>query len=184
MFLVSGIGNPGKEYEGTPHNAGFLFVDMLKEYFDNSTEYQVDDWIDESKLFKSLISKVRKEGEVVGILQKPTTYMNRSGEAVRNISEKFKIDMFVLVHDDLDIKLGDVKIQRGKAPKGHKGVLSVEEGIKTTDFLRVRIGIENRDNMNIPGEDYVLHNFTFSELETLDKAMRGILLDVVSNLNI
>lgn len=184
MFLVTGLGNPGKEYEDTPHNAGFLFLDTLKKRVESMPSYQVDEWEDESKLFNSLICKVRKGGEVVGLLQKPTTYMNLSGQAVRSIMEKFDIESFVLVHDDLDIKLGEVKVQLGKSPRGHKGVLSVETSLNSTDFLRVRIGIENRVNMNIPGEDYVLRKYTSQEKDILMTSIEESVTDILLDLNI
>ena len=171
MFLVTGLGNPNKEYDATPHNAGFLLVDSLRELLVDEN-IEVTDWQNEDKLFLSEICKVKKDGEVIGILQKPLTYMNLSGSAVKLIHNKFKIDNFILAHDDLDIKLSKYKIQNQKAPKNHNGVLNVQQMLKSEDFLRVRIGVENRENRNIPGEDYVLRKYTPPELDILTRTIK------------
>lgn len=166
MLLITGLGNPGKEYEKTPHNAGFLCLESLKRNL-SEKGYQVSDWENEEKLFNSQISKVKEGGELICILQKPLTYMNKSGMAVKTIVEKFGVNQFVLLHDDLDIQLGKYKIQREKSPKGHNGVLSVEEALGSTDFWRVRIGIESRNGKNIPGEEYVIRKYSKKEYEEL-----------------
>ncbi len=163
MFLITGLGNPGKEYENTAHNAGYFFVDSLREYLLINTNLQVSEWKSE-KIFLSDICRIKKDGELIGILQKPLTYMNLSGSAVKLILKKFKIEKYILSHDDLDIPLGKFKIQDGKAPKGHNGVSSVESVLKNKDFLRVRIGIENRGERLIPGEEYVLMPFSKKEI--------------------
>ena len=93
--------------------------------------------------------------------------MNKSGIAVKRIMEKFSINQFVLLHDDLDIQLGKYKIQREKSPKGHNGVLSVEQALGSTDFWRVRIGIESREGRNIPGEEYVIRKYSRKEYQEL-----------------
>lgn len=166
MLLITGLGNPGKEYEYTPHNAGFLCLESLKRnIFEKG--YDVSDWENEEKLFHSEISKVKEGGELICILQKPLTYMNKSGSAVKSIMKKFNVDQFVLLHDDLDIQLGKYKIQREKSPKGHNGVLSVEQALGSTDFWRVRIGIENRGDRNIPGEEYVIREYSKKEYDEL-----------------
>ncbi len=162
MFLITGLGNPGIEYANTPHNAGYFFVDKLREFFQSDSGLQISQWKNE-KIFLSEICKIKKNGELIGILQKPLTYMNLSGSAVKLISRKFKVDKYILVHDDLDIPLGNFKIQEGKSPKGHNGVSSVESVLKKKDFLRVRLGIENRGDRIIPGEEYVLQPFSKKE---------------------
>lgn len=166
MFLVTGLGNPGKEYERTPHNAGFLFVNTFREYL-KSKNTEVSDWKNEEKIFNSEICKVRNQGELLGILQKPLTYMNLSGGAVKLIYSKFDINEYILVHDDLDIPLGKYKIQREKSPKGHRGVKSVEDSLGTIDFTRVRIGVDNRRDIDILGEEYVLIKYSEKEYENL-----------------
>ncbi|HBB64645.1 MAG: Peptidyl-tRNA hydrolase [candidate division WS6 bacterium GW2011_GWD1_35_594] len=173
MFIVTGLGNPGKQYENTPHNAGFIALNSLREYLIQNTNYQVSEREDESKIFFSEICKVKKAGELIGILQKPLTYMNNSGSAVKLLKKKFPTENFVLIHDDLDIPLGKYKIQEGKSPKGHNGVLSVENSLSRNDFLRVRIGIENRGERLIPGEEYVLIPYNKKELEILKSTIQN-----------
>jgi len=167
MFLITGLGNPGKEYENTPHNAGYFFVDSIREYLLSNSNLQISDWKSE-KIFLSEICRIKKDGELIGILQKPLTYMNLSGSAVKLIFKKFKVEKYILAHDDLDIPLGKFKIQDGKAPKGHKGVSSVESVLKKKEFLRVRLGIENRGDRIISGEDYVLMPFSKKERAILN----------------
>ena len=182
MFLITGLGNTGGEYEKTPHNAGFLFLDCLRETFLKIPSLQISNWENEERLFKSQICKIKKDGELVCMLQKPLTYMNRSGIAVRAVINKFDIDGFVLAHDDLDIPLGKYKIQKEKSPKGHNGVISVESNLGTSDFLRVRIGIENRGERKIPGEDYVLQKYSDEELDTLKVTIEESIQELLSTI--
>ncbi len=180
MFILTGLGNPGKEYENTPHNAGYMFVNQLREYILNNTNLQVSEWVDERKMFLSEICKIKKDGELIGVLQKPLTYMNESGSAVKLLLKKFKTKEYILAHDDLDIPLGSNKIRKGKSPKGHKGVLSVEKVFPNKEFLRVRIGIENRKNRVISGDEYVLIPYSKKELAILEGSINEGILTLVS----
>ncbi|MGI6423434.1 MAG: aminoacyl-tRNA hydrolase [Candidatus Dojkabacteria bacterium] len=180
MFLIVGLGNVGKEYIDTPHNSGFLFLDILRERLLDISSLQVSEWINEKKLFQSEICKIKRDGEVIFLLQKPLTYMNRSGDAVRMIVEKFAPKSIILAHDDLDILLGRYKIGVEKSPKGHRGVLSVEEGIGRKDFLRVRIGVDNRGEREIPGEEYVLQRCSDAELSALTVSVKNAVEELLS----
>lgn len=180
MFIVTGLGNIGKQYERTPHNAGFMFVDTLREVLAQNTKLQVSEWIDESKLFLSEVCKIKKNGELIGVLQKPHTFMNSSGSAVKLLLKKFKYDNYILVHDDLDIPLGSSKTHIGKSPKGHKGVLSVESAVRGTDFLRVRIGIESRGSRVISGDEYVLIPYSKKELAILNSVIEESISDLIT----
>jgi PTH1 family peptidyl-tRNA hydrolase len=117
------------------------------------------------------------------VLVKPQTFMNQSGKAVKKLIDQYKIessDLWV-IHDDLDIALGDYKIQKGKGPKLHKGIESIEEKIGKTDFWRVRIGIENRSAENkISGETYVLQDFTEKEIEVIIPTIAKISKEIMS----
>ena len=115
MKLITGLGNPGKEYENTRHNAGFMFVDTLREKFLYQNTLIATEWRVENT-FQSEIAFIKSGSKIVAILQKPQTFMNNSGIAVEKIMKKFEISMeeFTLVHDELDIKLGEFKIQSGK----------------------------------------------------------------------
>lgn len=186
MKLITGLGNPGDKYEGIRHNVGFLFLDALREKFLYQKEISTTDWKKE-KMFSSKICLLKEGSKVLAMLQKPLTYMNRSGEAVAKIVSKHEItDLstdFILVHDDLDIPLGKFKIQTGKSPFGHNGIRSVEKRLGFVDFKRVRIGVEARKNKNVPGEDYVLGKFTKKEKklveEVIQDAIKGILADIL-----
>ena len=144
MKLLVGLGNLGPKYQNTRHNVGFLFLDFLVK----------NDLLD--KQIKTL---------------KPDTYMNQSGLAVAKKLSFYKLRPvnLIVVHDDLDLRLGEYKVQFGKGPKLHNGVDSVEKAIGTKDFWRVRIGVDNRipDN-RVSGESYVLQNFTPEELTILE----------------
>ncbi len=181
MFIITGLGNFGKEYVNTPHNAGFMFVDKFREYLVQNSNLQISEWEDERKLFLSELCKIKKGGELIGILQKPLTYMNNSGSAVRLLLKKHKADKYILAHDDLDIPLDTCKIHKGKSPKGHRGILSVEGVLPDKDFLRVRIGIENRKERVIPGEEYVLIPYSKKELVVLKGCIERSLIDLIQS---
>ena len=170
MILITGIGNGEPKYSETRHNAGHIGLDALRqalryEGFTAHTAFKYDKYV------QSDISKVKWGRDTVIILQKTMEAMNLSGIPVKSMFDREEIDEFVLFHDDLDIPLGDYKIQKGKSPVCHKGVQSVENELGTKDFWRVRIGIENRENRNIPGEDYVLGKFSKEEMAILGETL-------------
>ena len=107
--------------------------------------------------------------------------MNASGNAVKLLLNKFACDQYILAHDDLDMPLGRYKIQFGKSPKSHKGVLSVESALGDKAFLRVRIGVDNRGNRIISGDEYVLMPYTDKEIALLGKCIKDSILDLNSN---
>lgn len=157
MKIIVGLGNPGSEYERTRHNTGFMFVDKMS----GGQKFSVD---------RKFESEIYKSGNILFV--KPQTFMNESGRAVRKIMDFYKLSAadLVLVHDDLDIKLGEYKIQKGVGPKVHNGVTSVEQYVSDKNFLRVRIGVDNRDKSGYVGSgaDYVLGRYTKIELEAAD----------------
>lgn len=147
MFLIIGLGNPGPEYDNTRHNLGSRAVDLIaKELGAGSYRSQC----------KALLAQAEFGGHKV-LLAKPQTFMNLSGESVQEVVRWYKIDLkhLILVHDDLDIDPGKIKIARGGSDAGHKGVASVIEKLNTTDFSRVRIGI-GRKTLGGDNSDYVL----------------------------
>lgn len=177
MKLITGLGNPGKKYQKNRHNVGFLVLDRLRERFLFQKNYNVTDW-EEEKTFMSEMAFLKQGSRVIAILQKPLTYMNNSGQAVSKVVKKYDIEKleenFILIHDDLDIPFGKYKIQKSKSPKGHNGVADVESLLQTTKFQRVRVGIESRIEKNIPGEDFVLMNFTKDEQIVLDEVIDDV----------
>jgi PTH1 family peptidyl-tRNA hydrolase len=167
---IVGLGNTDKKYKNNRHNAGFLFIDYLLK----SNNYNQKN-LKNSQLF---------ENERELIIIKPKTFMNDSGLAVREIVKNYSIDIeenLIIVHDDLDIPLGKYKYQLAKSPKDHNGIKSVESHLKTNKFYRIRIGIDNRQNHNINGIDYVLRDFNKQELEILEVTFKEIKANIINN---
>ena len=185
MKLIIGLGNPGKKYQNNRHNVGFMVVDKLIQ--ENGNE----DW-SVSKKGKLLHVWMRLGGEKVELV-KPQTLVNGSGYSVAYVRRKhsdIKIEDIYVIHDDLDIKLGAYKIQKGKGPKVHKGLLSIYERTGTSGFWHVRVGVENRKkpfsilnfklSKKIPGERYVLQNFTEKEVKILKSVIDKIVQDLTN----
>lgn len=133
MKIIAGLGNPGTEYAQTKHNVGFMLVDALAEHL-NAPAWKED--------FFSAITEVRIGGEKV-FLVKPLTYMNNSGEALGPMLSYYKVDVddLVVVHDDMDIPAGTVRIRKKGGSGGHNGIKSILTHVGSEDFARVRIGI-------------------------------------------
>lgn len=159
MWLVVGLGNPGDEYAATRHNAGFLVVDRLARAW--GVELR-------GRLFKSRTALARRGGEDV-LLAEPKTYMNLSGTAVRAALEGKGLgpDRLVVVYDDLDIPLGEIRVRKTGRPGTHKGMISIVNEIGSAEFPRVRVGIGP-----LPGgrdaADYVLEPFRKAERADLE----------------
>jgi len=183
MRLIVGLGNPGERYNGTRHNTGFLVVEKLKNEIPNS-KFQITNQIQNInfQLEDKFSAEIFRLGKL--ILAKPQTFMNESGEAVFKIAAFYKIkqnDLYV-VHDDLDIKLGEYKIQKGVGPRLHYGIQSIENKIGSKDFWRVRIGVDNRGSENrTDGEKYVLQRFTEEERVILNEVIKKV-VDNLSNI--
>lgn len=160
MYLIVGLGNPEERYEGTRHNLGFALLDEL------TRKLNLIDWIMEDK-FKSEIIKTPQL-----ILVKPHTFMNKSGIAVSLIANYYKItpENIIIIHDELDLPLGKIKVRIGGAAAGHHGVESIIESLGTDKFIRVRLGIGNlrtqsseHKGQSISAEKFVLEPFLHSE---------------------
>ena len=168
MKLIIGLGNPGKEYAKTRHNAGFMVIDALAKNLRADFKFQ--------KKFNAEIAQVKLENEDV-VLLKPQTFMNLSGSPVRAVMDFYKIkpENIVVIHDDKDIMFGDVKYQTDRSAAGHNGIKSLIEHLGTQDFARIRVGVawEDKEKMGDTAE-LVLRNFTKTELESLEKIIEGI----------
>ncbi len=163
MFLILGLGNPGEKYAKNRHNIGFMFADWVKNSSTDISEWKYDKYADAD------LAKAQEKNEFsrIGLLAKPRTFMNRSGFSANKLITTYELQPTALfvAHDDLDISLGEFKIQQGKGPKIHNGLASIESSLRFKDFWRIRIGIDNRDpSRRIPGEPYVLQNFTDEEM--------------------
>ena len=146
--LLIGLGNPGKKYQNTRHNLGQILVSRYAQKL-------AVDLIPNHK-FKALVGETRV-GESKIILATPTTYMNLSGQSVTKIANFYKIipSAIYIAHDDLDLRVGESKIQFDRGPAGHNGIISIIENLGTQAFWRIRIGISHPID-NLPVEDYVL----------------------------
>ncbi|XOU93995.1 MAG: aminoacyl-tRNA hydrolase [Candidatus Kerfeldbacteria bacterium] len=155
MKLIVGLGNPGKEYQNTRHNIGFQILDTLN----NLPNYNHLSF-NEDKKFHGIMAKDQNI-----ILFKPSTFMNNSGEAVRAVTDYFKINSkdILIIHDDLDIDFGNIKIQQGKSAAGHNGVSSIISHLGNNDFWRLRYGVAGESRGQIPGDKYVLSRFSAEE---------------------
>jgi PTH1 family peptidyl-tRNA hydrolase len=157
--LIVGLGNPGREYHWTRHNLGFLLLDEL------AREHRISL---ERRGLKSVYGRGRiARGEV--ILAKPQTYMNLSGEAVQRLLHFFKIPPLELIvlHDDLDLPWGKIRIRIGGSSGGHRGILSIHETIGSEAFIRVKIGIGRPSTPGRDPADYVLDPLPEQEKEAL-----------------
>lgn len=173
MKLVIGLGNPGEKYQKNRHNTGFIILNKLKENW-NFSDFEF------SKKFNADISEGIFEDDKI-ILIKPQTFMNNSGEAVQKIMSFYKLDpeAILVIHDDLDINFGESKISNDSGPAGHNGVQDIINKIGTQNFKRIRVGIEGeekRKTRTIPGDVFVLQDFSEEELEKIKSLAKGIKL--------
>lgn len=154
MFLIVGLGNPGKKYEKTRHNVGFQVIDLLAERWE-CEHYDT--------AFQGELVKCSAQGKKV-LLLRPQTYMNLSGSSVAACAKYYKIPTsnVWVIHDDLDLPIGSLRLREGGSSGGHNGVQSIIESLGTRDFTRFRLGI-GRPNGPTPIEEYVLQPFTASE---------------------
>lgn len=158
MKLVVGLGNPGEKYTSTRHNVGFMVVDFLAE------RYQIS--VDKIK-FRSLTGKGIVAGEQA-MITKPQTFMNLSGEAVRPLFSYIDIEKedVIVIHDDLDLEFGRIKIKSGGGHGGHNGIRSIISHLGNKDFIRVRVGIgKPPPRWNV--SNYVLSPFSADESKEL-----------------
>ena len=159
MRLIVGLGNPGKEYENTRHNAGFKFIDK----FAKSQNLDFN-----KEKFKGLYTEFNYKGEKV-ILLKPQKYMNLSGEVIVRFKDFFKINLedILIICDDLDTELGKLKLKYKGSAGGHNGLKNIESNIHSNEYKRIKIGISNnKDHDRI---DYVIGKMPKDELNILEK---------------
>jgi len=170
MWLVAGLGNPGEEYADTPHNLGFLVVDLL------AARHAVRVTRPECL---SLVGPGRIAEQPV-LLAKPQTFMNLSGTSLKPLMAKHKIaaENLVLVYDDLDLPWGSIRVRPKGSPGSHNGVKSVTASLGTQEFPRVRMGIHPGHPLS-SGVDYVLSRFSRQQKKELDSSL-GLAADAVS----
>lgn len=167
MKLIVGLGNPGKEYEKTRHNFGFIAVDEIRNALKASSWKFV-------KKYNALFSEVNINGEKV-TLMKPQTFMNLSGKAIGSYSKFYKIDSVnvCVLHDDKDLKLGKIRIRKTGSSGGHNGIQSIIDRLGTKDFWRFRLGIDGENLKNTT--EYVLGVFRKKEKQIVEEILKKII---------
>lgn len=174
MYIIAGLGNPGKEYEGSRHNVGFMTLDVLAD------KYQIDI---REKAHKALIGKGMIEGNKV-ILVKPQTYMNLSGESIRSVMDYYKTEPseFIVIYDDISLEPGQIRIRKKGSAGGHNGIKNIIAHLGTQEFPRIRIGVgEKPPRMDLA--DYVLSRFPKEEKEEMEQAFCDGAAAAVSMMN-
>ncbi len=171
MKLIVGLGNPGKQFDRTPHNAGFELLDRAKIALEK-LGLSVSAWTLLQKEQAEISEIYTAEGQKIAVLAKPQTYMNLSGKAVQLIINKYGLknhNDILICYDELDIPLGKFKYSPVKNSRTHKGIDSIMSTVGK-DLHSLRIGVDNRKIRQIPGEDYVLRHYTDDEMSTLKRA--------------
>lgn len=170
MKLIVGLGNPGMEYQFTPHNAGFLAIDRIAEFCNAMVS---------NRRGRALTGKAKLAGEEV-LLAKPETYMNLSGISVSALVQELEIAVpsqdLIVIYDELDLPLGTIRIRERGSANGHNGVKSVSGALGTEEWLRIRIGVGKpalADGREIKsgGKDYLLSPMRKQELAVLDEVL-------------
>ena len=164
FFIIVGLGNPGRKYDGSRHNVGFDVIDEL-----------VDRWHigGPDRFGKSMIGKGRI-GDRKVILVKPMTYMNLSGEAVQEIVHYYKADPsrdLVVISDDIDLETGHLRIRKKGSAGSHNGLKNIVQHLGTGDFPRIRIGVGAKPDPSFDLADYVLGHFTSEEKKVMEEAV-------------
>ena len=161
-YLIVGLGNPGRQYELTRHNAGFLFADLLADK--NSAKI--------SKIqFKSVTASIDVGGHKC-LLMKPQTFMNNSGEAVKQAAAFYKIppEKIIVVFDDISLPCGKLRIRRKGSAGGHNGIKSIIYHLNSDNFPRVKLGVGEKPHPDYDLADWVLSNFKKDEIPALHEA--------------
>ena len=173
MKVVIGLGNPGKKYEKTRHNIGFIAVDSLRKKFNIS---------DEREKFQALVSEKNIDGEKV-IFLKPQTFMNLSGNSVIEIVNFYKLDSkkdIIVIYDDMDLSFGDIRIREKGSSGGHNGIKSIISHIGE-EFIRIKCGIGAKEKGAV---DHVLGEFSQTEQKDLEEILEKIYNCVIEMLSV
>lgn len=164
MQIIVGLGNPGKKYKQNRHNVGFQVLDAICEY------HSFGPW---RKKFQSLVSEGHFNSKKV-ILIKPETFMNNSGMAISEVMNFFKLDVtkLTVIHDELDLKVGKIKLKNGGGSAGHNGLKSIDQHVGQ-NYLRLRIGIDRPQNTGLVAK-YVLSDFSIKDKNQIDAVIKHI----------
>ena len=162
MFIIAGLGNPDKQYEGTRHNVGFDVIDRIAEKYNISVD---------TKKHRALIGKGVIEGQKV-ILAKPQTYMNNSGESVAAVMQFFKIPVedLLVIYDDMDMPTGKLRLREKGSAGGHNGIKSIIAHVGTQNFKRIRVGISKNKLYSVV--DWVLGHYSKEEEKLISEGAK------------
>jgi len=168
--LIVGLGNPGQEYQNTRHNIGFQLIDTIAEDLILKS-------FKPNKKFQAEICE-GTFGEQKIILAKPQTFMNNSGMAVKKIKTFYKIKPqdIIIIHDDIDLPIGVIRISKEASSGGNKGIESIIKEMKTKNFIRIRIGIANELRKKIPADKFVLQKFSLED----EKKLKNVFLNALN----
>ena len=161
MFIIAGLGNPDRQYEGTRHNVGFDVIDRLADKYNIAVDV---------KKHRALLGKGVIEGQKV-ILAKPQTYMNLSGESIRSLVDYYKIDgehELLVIYDDINLGVGQLRIREKGSAGGHNGIKNIIAHLGTQVFPRIRVGVGEKPS-RYDLADYVLGHFSRAEKELMDE---------------
>lgn len=178
-FIIAGLGNPGKEYELSRHNAGFLCIDILANR-ENFTTDRIK--------FKSVYADTMINGHRC-LVMRPQTYMNNSGEAIKEAAAFYKIppEKCIIIFDDIDIGLGALRVKRKGSAGTHNGVKSIIQHLGSDNFPRIKIGVGSKPHPDYDLKDYVLGTFSKQEQnilkDTMEKACDAICLITDGNID-
>jgi len=187
MKLIIGLGNPGEKYKNTRHNIGYLVVERIAADKELSAVDEENKFI-QNKQFNADICHAQAKGEKV-VLVKPTTFMNLSGNSVSSLMQYFKLDIsdLIVISDDVDIPLGQVRVRLRGSSGGHNGLQNIIDVLGSDEFIRVRIGISNENENTkeidkeenfIDTKDYVLSRFNDRELPKIQKVINLAALEI------
>nr|WP_317378673.1 aminoacyl-tRNA hydrolase [uncultured Faecalimonas sp.] len=160
MYIIIGLGNPTAQYEGTRHNVGFDVIDRLAEKYNIAVD---------TKKHRAYIGKGMIDGQKV-ILAKPQTYMNLSGESVRELAEYYKVDPeqeILVIYDDISLDVGQLRIRKKGSAGGHNGIKNIIAHLGTQVFPRIKVGVGEKPK-NYDLADYVLGHFSKAEREQME----------------
>ena len=161
MFIIAGLGNPDRQYEGTRHNAGFDVIDRIAEKYNIAVD---------TKKHRAYIGKGIIDGQKV-ILAKPQTYMNLSGESIRSLVDYYKIDEeneLLVVYDDISLDVGRLRIRAKGSAGGHNGIKNIIAHLGTQVFPRIKVGVGEKPK-GYDLADYVLGHFSKAERERMEE---------------
>lgn len=166
MYLIAGLGNPGRDYVGTRHNVGFEVADAVCAKYGISLG---------KEKFRAVFGDGRIAGEKV-IIAKPQTYMNLSGESIREIADWYKIDNenIIIIYDDISLPTGKLRIREKGSDGGHNGIKNIIYQLRTDVFPRIKVGVGSPENSGYDIKDYVLGHFSEEDVKILtDAAIRA-----------